>query len=275
MVARPLCWIAGARSIFYTPQTIDIRRVGFRWIYIFLEKLLANITTYIFSVNEIDRRRLINWGIDSQKVVTLPNGVDFRKFVDKFNEPGLRRRIGVPEDGLLVMQVGRLAEQKDPLSFIKGAETILKIYPNTWFAMVGDGPLMGVVKKMVQQKGLSDKVWLLGHVPEAYRLIAASDVVTLTSRWEGTPYSIIEAMAWHKPVVVTAVNGCKELVLDGKTGFVVERGNIDQWTKCLGSLLESKKLRETMGEQGYLRVKDIYSIDAMVDKIEKYYQFPQ
>lgn len=273
MVARPLSCLAGARLIFYTPQTIDIRRVRFRWIYILFEKLLANFTNYIFSVNEIDRHRMVNWGIDSHKVITLPNGIDLSKFVDQSCDIDFRNQMGLPEDGLLVMQVGRLAEQKDPLSFVKGAEIILMSHPHTRFVMVGDGPLSDIVKKVIYQKGLSDKVMLLGHVPDAYRLVSAADVVTLTSRWEGTPYSIMEAMAWRKPVVVTAVNGCKELVIDGQTGFAVESGNIDQWAKCLRSLLDSRYLRQTMGEQGYQRVRDLYSVEKMVEKLERYYQY--
>jgi len=272
VVARVVCWLAGARRIFYTPQTIDIRRKLLQPLYQVAEVLLSNLTTCILSVNQADRERLISWGINSRKVVTLPNGLDLQYFRSTQAAVALRRSMNIPEEGPLVMQVGRLAQQKDPAAFVRGAQQVLRVHPGAYFVMVGEGPLQAEINTLICQERLSDRIRLLGRQPDAYQLIDAADVVTLTSLWEGTPYSIMEAMAWRKPVVVTAVNGCRELVVDGQTGFVVESGDSAAWAGRVSLLLDDEALRAQMGESGYQRVREYYSVDHMIATLEKLYQ---
>jgi glycosyltransferase involved in cell wall biosynthesis len=275
LAGRLVSWLAGARRIFYTPQTVDIRRTYLQWIYIIAEVLLANITERIISVNDVDRTRLIRWGIRADKIVTIPNGIDFGMVEKPQDAAELRRSLGVSDGDPLVMQVGRLAEQKDPLAFVQGAEVVLRSCPQARFVMVGDGPMHTEVENYIRHKGLSNRVFSVGHRPNAYHLMAAADVVTLTSRWEGTPYSLMEAMAWKKPVVATAVNGCRELVTDGKTGFLVEAGDQQAWGERVAQLLSELSTRSLYGEAGYKRIKDQYSLEAMVRRLEILYRSMQ
>jgi len=101
--------------------------------------------------------------------------------------------------------------------------------PGAQFALVGDGPLKEQVVARIRELGLEGRVHVMGERDEAFRLLVAADVVTLTSRWEGAPYAVLEAMAWSRPVVVTAVNGCPEIVVDGLTGYVVPTGDTARW----------------------------------------------
>ena len=223
--ARILAWLAGARRVVYTPQCIDIRRARWHWLYMLIERALAHITDVIVSVNEYDRERLIRRGIPPAKVVTIANGIDLAAFDGPVHTQALRRTLGVEGERPLVLQVGRLCAQKDPLAFVEGARRVIELCPNARFALVGEGPLRDAVTTRVQKWGLEHRIHLLGWQPAAFRLMPAADVVTLTSRWEGTPYVLLEAMACSKPVVATAVNGCPEVVADGVTGFVVPSGD--------------------------------------------------
>jgi len=268
---RVVASLAGARCVVYTPQTIDIRRVRWHWLYRLLERALARVTDVIVSVNESDRNRLIRWGIPSRKIVTIPNGIDLTAFEWPADVRSLRRALGLDEDRPLVMQVGRLSAQKYPLAFVEGAARVVRERPDTQFALIGEGPLRDTVAKRVRALGLGEHVHLLGRQDDAFRLIAAADVVSLTSRWEGMPHTLLEAMAWSRPVVATAVNGCPEIVVDGDTGFLVPPDDTMAWARRVVDLLNGPPMATAMGQRGKRRVEEKFSLQEMVTRIERLY----
>lgn len=271
LLGRVVARSAGAQIILYTPQTLDIRRARWHRPYRWLERLLAIITNAIISVNESDRRRLIDWGIPSRKVTTIYNGIDLADFKEPVDVQALRQSLGLDASAPLVMQVGRLSAQKDPLAFVEGAAQVVLKYPRTQFALVGDGPLRNAVIARIGELGLGKSVRWLGWQPDAARLIGAADVVTLTSKWEGAPYALLEAMAWSRPVVATAVNGCPEIVVDGATGFLVPPGDTSAWASRVSYLLTTTAHAEAMGQRGRKRVEEQFTLKHMIERLEKLY----
>jgi glycosyltransferase involved in cell wall biosynthesis len=288
LLGRAVARMAGARSVIYTPQTIDIRRVRFHWLYVLFERILAYLTDVIVSVNGPDRERLIRWGIPPHKIVTISNGIDLSAFegpapstpvlsqaegVEGPVDAGsLRRALGLDQDRPLVMQVARLSAQKDPLAFVEGAAHVIRERPEAQFALVGEGPLREAVAARIQELELRGHVHLLGWRDEAFRLMPAADVVTLTSRWEGTPYTLLEAMAWSRPVVATAVNGCPDIIVNGGTGFLVPPGDTTAWAGRIVDLLRDPAMAAAMGQQGRRRVEQRFSLREMVARTESLYQ---
>jgi glycosyltransferase involved in cell wall biosynthesis len=271
LVARWVARMAGARRILYTPQTIDIRLSRWHWLYILVERGLAQLTDRIVSVCAADRARLIRWGIAPRKVVVIPNGIDLSLFNIPADPAGLRRQLGVSETRPLVMQVGRLSPQKNPLAFVDGAARVRQTCPDAQFVLVGEGPLQAAVAGRVRTLGLAGDVCLAGWREAAFRFMAAAHVVTLTSRWEGAPYSLLEAMASARPVVATSVNGCPEMVEDGVTGFLLPSNDVAAWAKRVVELLRSP-VAGAMGQRGRQRVEERFSTQRMVAEIEALYQ---
>ncbi|MBE9507515.1 MAG: glycosyltransferase family 4 protein [Chloroflexi bacterium] len=304
LLGRLVARAAGARRVIYTPQTIDIRRVRFHWLYVLIERILARVTDVIISVNEPDRERLIRWGIPPHKIVIIPNGIDLSPSAPSttlmtgslgvnsiegtcpacpersrgkpaegpVDVGSLRRALGLDEDRPLVMQVARLSAQKDPLAFVEGAAHVVRERPDVQFALVGEGPLTEATAKRVRALGLDEHVHLLGWRDEAFNLMAAADVVSLTSRWEGAPHTLLEAMAWSRPVVATAVNGCPEIVVDGGTGFLVPPGDTKAWARRIIDLLSDPVMAAAMGREGRIRVEERFSLREMAARIEGPYQ---
>jgi glycosyltransferase involved in cell wall biosynthesis len=258
--------------MIYTPQTIDIRRVRWHWLYVLLERILARVTDVIVSVNERDRQRLIGWGIPPHKIVTIPNGIDLNAFEQPAEAGRLRRGLGLDEERPVVMQVARLCAQKDPLAFVEGAAQVVRECPEAQFALVGEGPLWDAVGAHIQSLDLNEHVQLLGWQDQAFKLMAAADVVTLTSRWEGAPYTLLEAMACSRPVVATTVNGCPEIVLNGDSGFLVPPGDTAAWARRIIDLLSDTEMAAAMGQQGKSRVEHKFSLSEMVLCVESLYQ---
>jgi glycosyltransferase involved in cell wall biosynthesis len=271
LTARPLSWLVGARNIIYTPQTIDIRQIRWYRLYILIERALAHITKVIISVNQVDRSRMEGWGIPSRKIRVIPNGIDAVEVHQRLDRLPFRSMFGLDEKKPLVMQVGRLSAQKNPLGFIAGADLVLRRIPETQFVLVGEGPLEQEVLDQIHAQKLEKKVRMLGWQPEAARLMAEADVVTLTSLWEGTPYSLLEAMASCKPVVTTSVNGCMEIVEDGVTGFSVPVNNPAAWAERVIALVSDPALSTTMGQRGRQRVQENYSVQKMVQQLDVLY----
>jgi len=271
LVARPLAWLARAPAIVYTPQTVDIRRVRRRWLYALVEHLLARVTDAIVSVNTQDKQRLIGWGIPAHKIVTVANGVDLARFSSPPDASHLRQALGLAGNVPVVMQLGRLCHQKHPEAFVEGAALVAAECPAARFALVGDGPLRERVAAYLRELGLEGRVHVMGGPHEAFRLLVAADVVTLTSRWEGAPYAVLEAMAWSRPVVVTAVNGCSEIVVDGLTGYVVPSGDTARWARAVTDLIRNRDKARAMGAQGRQRVEKEFRQEQMIARLEALY----
>jgi glycosyltransferase involved in cell wall biosynthesis len=269
--ARWLARLACVRRICYTPQTIDIRQRQWQRQYILYERMLSNLTDRIFSVSQIDANRMIKWGISPEKVCVVPNGIELRPFENLENRNEVCQQLRLNSDRPLIMQIGRLSPQKDPEMFLAGANYVLHDRADAQLVWIGDGPLSNQVQSRISALPYQDNIRLLGRKERAYRFMAAADVVTLTSQWEGLPYSILEAMACSKPVVSTAVNGCQEVVVDGETGYLVEAGNALDWAKHVLQLVGDPQLSQTMGKAGRRRVEANYSLSAMLLRIEQVY----
>lgn len=266
LIARPIAWLAGTRKIFYTPQTIDIRRKKFQKLIVFFERILANLTNVIISVNLADKKRLNAWGIPMEKISVVYNGVDLQE-ITSFHPPS----DALPQGNPIIIQLGRLSEQKNPIAFIEGANLVIHKIPETKCYMIGEGPLYDGIVLKIKELGLEKNIKLLGRIPHASHWLYFADVVTLTSLWEGTPYSLIEAMAWEKPIVATNVNGCKEVVDDGKTGYIVPAENIEVWAEKVVLLLEDKKKAALLGSNGRKRAEQLFSVRKMTEKISDLY----
>jgi glycosyltransferase involved in cell wall biosynthesis len=149
---------------------------------------------------------------------------------------------------------------------------VIQERPDAQFALVGEGPLRDAVAARIRELGLSGHIHLSGWHDKAFKLMAAADVVSLTSRWEGAPYTLLEAMAWSRPVVATAVNGCPEIVVDGNTGFLVPPGDATAWARRIVDLLSDPAMATAMGQRGRRRVEERFSLREMVARIESLYQ---
>ncbi len=153
LVARPLARLAGPQPILYTPQTIDLRRARWYWLYMGFERALAHITGTLISVNEADRQRLMCWGIPSGKIVTIPNGIHLAGLKVTADVGDLRHSLELDPERPLVLQVGRLSAQKDPVAFVEGAALVVQERPDAQFALIGDGPLKGQVAARIRELG--------------------------------------------------------------------------------------------------------------------------
>jgi glycosyltransferase involved in cell wall biosynthesis len=219
--------------------------VLYRW----ADRLMAPLTTLTICVAERERTSgLAARTCCEERTVVIPNAVDV-------GAAPLARHEGGPP---LIVAVGRLAEPKDALTLVR-AFAAVRERPFTAL-LVGDGPDRPPVEAEVRRLGLEDAVTLTGTRDDVPELLARADVFVLSSRSEGAPLSILEAMAAGLPVVSSCVGGVPELVADGETGLLVPPGDPAAMAAALGRLVADAGLRRRLGAAGRERAHRIFDV---------------
>ena len=211
-------------------------------------------------------------GVPAEKIVTIDNGVDLSRFAGQ-EEKGkkLRQNLGIAPSAPLFGIIGRLKPQKDHVTFLKAAAVLLQEQPNARFLIIGDGPLRAELEKMTKAMDLSSAAIFTGLRSDIPALLAAIDVLVLSSQWEGLPVTLLEGMAASRPVVATAVGGVPSVVLPDISAFLVPPEAPQELAQACLKLAKNPELRQRMGQAGYQRVAKKYSLDTMIDKTTAIY----
>lgn len=207
----------------------------------------------------------------STMVRHIINGVDTGRFAPGARLGPVRATLGLDGDTPLVGIVARLAPVKNHALLIAAfARTLVRV-PDAHLAIVGDGELREALAGQIAEAGLGARVHLVGALQGMERIYRELDVFVLSSTTEGTPMSVLEAMASGVPVVATAVGGIPALLDDGVTGRLVPSHDRDALGDAMADLLADGAARQRMGLAARARVVERYSETAMLDAYERLY----
>lgn len=184
----------------------------------------------------------------------------------------VRTRQGWPADAPLVLYAGRLMPQKAVGDLIDALDLLQHVRPDVRTFIVGGGPLRRELEETAHAYRLDDKVRFLGHRDDVPKLLAASDLLVLPSRYEGLPNVVLEAMRYRKPVVATAAPGTTELVVDGQTGRLVPVGNPQALAQAIRTVIADPEQARRMGEAGRARVETQFTAAAMIERYAALYE---
>jgi glycosyltransferase involved in cell wall biosynthesis len=256
----------------YTPNAFATQDRGLpgwqRSFYGRVERWLARRTDAIIAVShdEADHARE-HLQIDPKKLHVIPNGIDAIDFPSK---ESARSRLGIAPGELVVGFVGRLAPQKAPDVMLRSFATVAREAPHVRLVMIGNGPLETETARLVDQLGLAPRVLLLGDVV-ATQVMPAFDLFCLSSRYEGLPYVLLEALAAGLPIVSTRVEGASMCITHEENGLLVP---IDEPAALAAALLRVAKddaLRSQFAAASSRRA-DRFTCRQMVDDVLAVYQ---
>jgi glycosyltransferase involved in cell wall biosynthesis len=231
-------------------------------------------------------RRLVRRGIDG----ILTNTVSIKERYEKYGwfSDGFIEVIynGVPPqadvepfdfsrvfpDKVTLFSAGRLARQKGFIHLIEAASLLAERRSDLAFAVAGKGRLEGVLKQAVERRGLDRQFRFLGFVDSVDPYLKGCDVFVLPSLFEGMPNAVMEAMALGKPVILSDVNGARELVEDGKSGIIVPPADAGALAGAIERLVDDPALRAGLGRAARDRVRERFTIEAMVTHLESYFE---
>ncbi len=240
-----------------------------------VERWLARRSDCLIAVSEEVRQELSQkYRIGSpEKIRVIPLGLDLDSFLDAEKHRGfLRRELGLSEGIRLIGIVGRLVPVKDHAFFLSIAAELLKRHQDVHFVIVGDGELRETLETECQRRSLKRHVTFLGWRKDLERIYPDLDVVVQTSKNEGTPVSLIEAMAAARPVVSTRVGGVPDVVQEGVTGYLVSPGDGSTFCDRIGFLLDHAEIRIRFGERGREWVRDRYSKERLISDMKILYE---
>ena len=219
-------------------------------LYLWADRVVRPLTTLVICVSRRERE----FGLGARTCVpdrsaVVHNAVDVRAF-----------RVAAPRDEpLQIISVGRFAYPKDYVTLVRAMASVESDFRAI---LVGEGPDQSAVANEVRRLGLAPSVTLVGARSDVPELLAGADVFVLSSRSEGLPMSVLEAMAAGLPVVATDVGGVSELVLEGETGLLVPHGDATALAQALERLLRDKDLRRRMAASARARVEREFDLTS-------------
>lgn len=232
---------------------------------------LCDMTTHVCQAGA---QRYVRIGaVPEHKMRYIPNGVDTGAFCP--NEEArarLRSELGV-QDAFVWLAVGRFETPKDYPNMLTAFARVVPHCPNSLLLLAGDGPLRGEMENLACSLEILPHVRFLGIRRDVPQLMNAADAYVMSSSREGLPSVLLEAHATGLPAVATDVGGNREIVMDGKTGFIVpprNPGALAQAMQRMVNMGESERLQ--MGAAGRQHIIENYSMERVVQQWEELYR---
>lgn len=227
----------------------------------------------VMILNDGMREEALATGFSADQLQWMPNPVNTSEFAPcSLNEKiRLRGRLGIPPASFVVMYCGRLALGKGLAHLIEAFGLVAHDFPEAMVVLVGDGPVRAELERQVNQVGLHpSKVKFVGRVnpKEVCDWLKIADIFTLVSFSEGFACALAEAMSAGLPCVVSDIPANRQLIDNGKHGFLTPVGDAEAISGAIIQLLENAGLRQRMGEAARQSIQDNYSTDKICDRYE-------
>lgn len=230
-------------------------------------RVLVRRRDRVIGVGQAVRRALIdNEGLPSDRVRVIYNGIDLAAQDRPMDErrSDVRREFGWRDDDFVVIQVARLDPLKDHRTAVRAFERLQASVPAAKLLIVGEGAERPAIEREIAERNLAHGVRLAGLRKDVPRLLAASDLLWLTSVSEGIPLTLIEGMAAGLPVVSTDVGGVSEVIDAEQTGLLAPAGNDEQLARASIRLFQDPALRRQLAAAGRRRAVERFSEEQMV-----------
>jgi glycosyltransferase involved in cell wall biosynthesis len=240
------------------------------------ERALGRRTDALIAVSPAVRRDLLErYRIGTAaRFHIVPLGFELSPFASlgPANRLSARAALGLDAGARVAAFVGRLTPIKQPELFIEAAARIASTDPRARFLVAGGGELEAAVRATTADRGLSDRVQFLGWQRDVSAIYAASDVVVVTSRNEGTPVALIEGMAAGVPGVCFAVGGVPDVIVEPDLGALVPEGDVNALAAAIGRLFDDDRRRAEMGARARASVVERFAVNRLVRDLVALYR---
>lgn len=280
IIGRIAAKAAGVPVIVHTLHGVVFHQYQSPWknrTYIALKRFCAPMAHKIISVSAIMGKAALDRGIGRpDQHITIFSGIELDLFLsvrDRLSVEEAKRRVGIPADAAVVGKIARFFELKGHDQFLEAAAQIARQAPETYFLLVGDGPLRDKLRADAARLGIGHRVVMTGRVrPESVPdFIQAMDVVVHTSLREGIARVLPQAGAVGKPVVTFDLDGAPEVIRDGVSGYLVPAVDTNRVAERTVELLRDPERRRVFGEAGRAFATEHFSVERMIEQINNVY----
>jgi glycosyltransferase involved in cell wall biosynthesis len=274
-VGRIAATLAGVPIVVHTYHNFTFRDYFRPWLsrlFLFLDVCCGKITDCIVAISERQKLDLLRFRIANEKKITVIRlGLELNKFLDcqsKTHDVDL----SLPRDVLLVGVVGRLVPVKNLHMFLRAAASLRRVRQDIEFVIVGTGYLRLELEKYARSLGIGDVVHLTGGISDVAPIYSRLAVLVVSSDSEGTPVSLIEAMASGCPVVSTAVGGVPDVIKNGQTGRLVARGDSTALANAILAVFDEPERSRQMARSATAFVVQNFGADRLTEDMDKLYE---
>jgi glycosyltransferase involved in cell wall biosynthesis len=201
----------------------------------------------------------------------IPNSIEESRFQVKDSAAILKEEMAMRPDDPLITTIGTLSPVKNQAMVLKAVSRLVTSFPGLRLLIVGEGPLKGELSDLQQRLGLNHHCFFLGLRRDIPKILMGTDIYVSTSRYEGLPLSILEAMAAGKPIVATAVPGNLEVLEEG-AGLFVPLDDEGELERALKELIENLPERERLGKRAQERFDRLYSLKSHIVQWQTLYE---
>lgn len=269
-------WLASiaARLSFRKPVIIRTRHLSTPISNNLLSRIVYNHLPHkIITTGESIKDSMIERNnFNPDKIVSIPTGINLEIFKTRKSGTNIKRAFNIPARSPLIGMVSVLRSWKGHIYLLETVPNVIKKNPNTRFLIVGDGPYRDVIEEKIKKMGIERYVIMAGHREDIPEILSAIDFLVFPSYAnEGVPQAILQAFAAGKTVIASNAGSVSEVVLNNKTGILIPPRNSAVLGKRIIELLNAKGKRKKMALAGRKLVESGYSLEAMLNKIEKLY----
>lgn len=269
--------LAGCRRLLHSEHGFDMIELDGRNVrYNQLRRFSRLVASHYLTVS----REIAMWlekeiGVPKSHISLVHNGVDTVRFCPGRSGPSALPMGFVPDNGFVVGTVGRLEAVKDQTTLAKAFVHLLRRWPEMRdrfrLVIIGEGCLRPTIEQILRDGAVSDLAWLPGFRDDLPNLYRALDLFVLPSRREGISNTVLEAMATGLPVIATRVGGNPEIVVPGETGVLVAASDPEIMAAAMLNYAEHQELLHLHGTAALRRVKESFSLDAMLSGYSQAY----
>jgi glycosyltransferase involved in cell wall biosynthesis len=235
-------------------------------------KILSKVTDKMIAVSESIKKDIIQYdGIDSSKILVIPNGIDTEKFKPEGNFADISEELSFKRSDIVVGFVGRIVPAKGLEYLIDAFSYIKKGFTNSWLLIVGEGGIMGELRERTKKNNVQDSVIFAGKRRDIADVLSRTDIFVMPSIAEGLPNALLEAMAMGKPIVATMIGGIPEVIKNGFNGLLVPPRDPAALATAIKELIGNGQLSVRMGQAARDLVVNKYSIRETAQKWESLY----
>lgn len=243
----------------------------YRWL-TRLERRLYPRMAHVIAVSAPIAAQLRRWNVPAERLTEIANGVRLdRGAPAPGTGPALRRELGIPAGAFVVLNVGRLAEQKAQADLVTAAARLRPIHPNLHVVVLGEGHLRGKLDEQISRAGLRESVRIVGFQEDVGAFLAIADAFALPSIDEGLPIALLEAVAADVPVVCTPVGGIPGLLEHDLSALFVPVHDVDALAGAIRRLVEQPALGAALARQARDAVQRAHSTAAMYSRYREIY----
>jgi len=279
VLGRSAAWALAVPAIVHTVHGAPFHPYQPGWVRALFrqcERYAARRCHRLISVADAMTQLLVEAHVaPREKFVTIYSGMDVQPFLQA-NQKRLETRtaLGFGDQHVVIGKIARLFQLKGHADVVEAAAAVIRRFPHVRFLFVGDGVLRPDIERQIARAGLTPYFVFTGLVPPSRiaDLIGAMDILVHASLREGLARALPQALLAGKPVVSYDIDGAREVVIPGQTGYLIRPGDVQGLVEALSTLVGNERLRQGLGEQGRSLCRQRFDHVAMTAAIRREYQ---